>query len=106
MSKTFQLNYDIFGTNLTVTQIQGFMNESRRIVSWYQPFAGTFLIKSNESQALIRDGFSSIFGDAKFILSLVDVRNATGALDSTVWHWIYTDDDGFDAMVREQGLLK
>ena len=108
MSKTYHLSYDIFGTNLTVSQLQGFLAESRKIKGWHQPFAGSIFIKSDDAPAPLREAFRSILGSTVFVISIVDAATITGALSEEVWRWIYIDDDGFNAMIRNaepRGLL-
>jgi hypothetical protein len=101
VSKTYHISYDIFGTNLTVSQLQGFLADSRRIKGWYQPFAGSIFVKSDDASGPLREAFRTILGNAVFLISIVDVSTITGALSEEVWRWIYTDDDGFAGLVAK-----
>jgi hypothetical protein len=102
MSKTFQLSYDISGTNLSLGQLSGFMNDSRRVKSWYQPFIGTILIKSDDMAHELRESFHAIFGGTKFLVSPLDARSVSGTLDTSVWHWVYNDDETFLALMGRE----
>lgn len=82
------LTYDPASTSPTPMQLHVFISKNRDIESWYYPFAGTYIIKSDRALAELINEFSKFFGTSQFVLAWMPAQFVTGSLPPEVWNWV------------------
>ena len=85
---TYVLSYNPLMTTLQPAQLLAFIKEARRIQSWYSPFIGTYLLKSEDSISAMNQMFSGIFNGELHTIALVFPTHIGGSLPPAVWNWI------------------
>ena len=82
------LNYNPLEIKISSNQLATFITDNRKIYQWYIPFAGTYVIKSNDTLASLAESFRGVFDGAPFILSHTFPVTMGGAQNDVVWNWI------------------
>lgn len=85
---TYTLSYNPFETKLSATQLLTFIRESRKIFQYYQPFMGTYILKSDEPLLTLVESFRGQFDGAPFILSYTVPSMVGGAQETVIWQWL------------------
>ncbi len=82
------LSYNPFGENPSETQVQAFLRAHRAINTWYYPFLGTFIFKSNLTLVDLAPNFRQFFGNSACILTYANPALIGGSLPQSIWDWI------------------
>lgn len=85
---TFILNFNPFETKISAGQLATFIEDNRKVFQWYCPFAGTYILKSNEKLSSLAHSFRGVFEQAPFILTQAYPFNMGGAQTDVVWNWV------------------
>jgi hypothetical protein len=84
----YVLSYNPFSESLTEDQINIFIKSSRDINTWYYPFIGTYIFKSNKALVDLAPIFRQFFAPSPCILTYAGTHLIGGSLPQTVWDWI------------------
>jgi hypothetical protein len=84
----YLLTYDPAIISPTPMQLNVFISKHRDIESWFYPFAGTYILKSDKALVELINEFVTFFGAAPFILSWAPSQYLTGSLPPQVWTWL------------------
>ena len=82
------LSYNPVLPSLTQSQVHVFIERNRDIQTWYLPFVGTYILKSNLTLAELTTPFGQFFGSNFYILTYVVPTLISGSLPPTVWNWL------------------
>lgn len=63
---------------------------NRYIDQYYQPYPGTFVLRSNENVATINESFRGLFQDTPYMVVMFTPTLAGGALPQEAWNWMNT----------------
>jgi hypothetical protein len=83
--RKFHLAYDPFGAG--ASKIGVFIRVNRDIEHWYQPFAGSFLFKSEKNIYEIQAVFTEFFGVELFMVTDNMSAITGGMLPQPIWDW-------------------
>lgn len=83
----YVLSYNPYMQSPNADQLQLLISKHREIGSWYLPFSGTYVLKSDLSLAELQSQFQPYFASSPFILTWVPSRYATGSLPPVIWEW-------------------
>jgi hypothetical protein len=89
----YVLAYDPATTSPTAMQLHVFITKHRDIESWYYPFAGTYILKSDRALVELINEFVTFFGTSPFLLSWVPHTYLSGSLPPQVWNWVNNQDN-------------
>ena len=84
----YLLSYNPLSTEVNIQRLQIFISQNRDIESWYLPFSGTFVIKSNIALIDLNRQFMFFFGTNAYILTYMVPNYSGGSLQPEAWHWI------------------
>jgi len=84
----FVLSYDPLVATVTPGQLLQYVKDSRSISSWYSPFMGTYLLKSELSAWQLSEQFRGVFAGAAFMVAQVWPGATGGAFSNEVWQWL------------------
>lgn len=87
----FILNYNPFSQFPRSGQLLTLLRINRHVSQFYQPFHGTYLIKSMDVASVVNDSFKGIFESTPYILTQLFSHVAAGSLPPEVWQWINFD---------------
>ena len=87
-SYVYLLSYNPMMPALSPAQIHAFIEQHRDIRTWYIPFSGTYVIKSELALVTLVEPFRRFFGPNLFILTYVNRSLIGGSLPNQVWDWI------------------
>ena len=87
---SYVLSYNPVETNISHVQLSTFVKENRKITQWFQPFIGTYILKSQELPVSLTESFRGLFDGAPFIISLINPYGVGGAQEQYVWDWFNT----------------
>lgn len=86
----FILSYNLMGAFPKEGQLLNHVQYNRLITSYYQPFPGTFFLKSHQSAYILNESVKGFFDEWPYTLIQFDARFASGSLPTNVWDWINT----------------
>lgn len=86
--KTFLLSYDPMPTSVRANQLLAFIQENRRIVTYYAPFLGAYVLKSNSSVFDLQQSFMGILDRSLFIIVEIPAGGAGGTLPVNMWPFV------------------
>ena len=84
----FVLSYSPFGGTPTEGQLLNHVQVNRYIEQYYQPFIGTYILKSNEIMMVISDSMKGLFESSPYMVHQLFPHLTGGSLPQDVWHWI------------------
>jgi hypothetical protein len=84
----FMLSYNPTATNFSAAQLHSFVVNNKHLASWYTPFAGTYLLKSDLPVPTIAEMFRPTFNGAEFIISFIQPTLSGGGLSPEGWNWL------------------
>ena len=87
-SYTYLLSYNPYATAPSALQIQIFVSQNRDIESWFVPFPGTYMFKSQKPLSDLVTQFTSFFAPSLFLLTWAPPGGVTGAQSADVWNWV------------------
>ena len=87
-----QFNYLLaFNPNspeVSTQRLQIFISQNRDIESWYFPFSGAFILKSNLTLVDLNHQFMLFFGLNSYVLTYMVPSFVGGSLPPLVWEWV------------------
>ncbi|MEA2999366.1 MAG: hypothetical protein QOH04_939 [Sphingomonadales bacterium] len=89
---TYILSFDPHQPEFTAAQLHAFIKQNRDIAQFYNPFPGTYILKSELFQRDLNAGFVSFFNGKMFVLAPVTPFEVGGAFPQAVWDWFNTGD--------------
>jgi hypothetical protein len=84
----YQLTFPSTTISPSLAQIQIFISQNRDIDSWYLPFAGCYIFKSNKTLFELQPQFLQFFGQSLFVISYVTPSLVGGSLPQGAWQWM------------------
>ena len=90
MVNNFILTYNPFGLFPGEARLLNHVQINRYIHQYYQPYAGTYILKSDESVSTLNDSFHGLFQDTPYLVVMFMPTHAGGALSNEAWSWINT----------------
>ena len=84
----YLLSFDPTSNEVTLQRLQIFIAQNRDIESWYLPFSGTFIIKSNLALLDMNRQFLFFFGLSPYILTYMVPTYSGGSLNPQAWQWL------------------
>ncbi len=84
----FILNYNPFASFPSEGQLLGLVRINRHVAQFYQPFFGTYLLKSYDTAYVLNESFKGVFESTPYMLTLISAQNAAGSLPQEVWNWV------------------
>lgn len=84
----FILSYSTFSAIPTHNQLLNHMQTSRYIDQYYQPYVGTFFLKSDTSPHALNMSLKGLFDTATYTLAFFNPEFAGGSLPQDVWDWL------------------
>lgn len=88
MSFIYTLSYNPYGDKFNQSHLQLLIEKSREITSWYLPFVGTYVLKSEQGIETFTTSFRRFFGEEAFLITYGTPRLMSGAMPQTVWDWL------------------
>lgn len=88
MLNNFLLSYDTLAGNPSESQLLNHVQINRYITQYFQPFFGTYLLKSNESLLALSDSLRGFFEANRFLLVQLQGGSVTGQMPQEIWNWI------------------
>ncbi|MEO8722314.1 MAG: hypothetical protein ABI395_02155 [Sphingobium sp.] len=85
---SFILSYNPFSGNPTEGQLLNHVQVNRYISQYYQPFIGTYVVKSEQSATQLTDSMKGLFENSPFMLTQLFPTTVGGTLPQDVWNWI------------------
>lgn len=82
------LSFDPWCQNPKASQVTNFVQSHREVESWFIPFVGTIVFKSNRALVDIVPSFREHFAGASFVISLINPSFVGGSLPQSIWDWI------------------
>lgn len=82
------LNYNPLGNFPSEGQLLGLVRINRHVIQYYQPFFGTYLLKSNDEAYTLNESFKHIFENTPYMLTLFSSGLTSGSLPQDAWNWI------------------
>ena len=86
----YVLSFSPMTTNPNPVQLHTFITQNRDIESWYAPFPGTYLLKSDKALSDLLQPFQNIFHPTNFIITWPSPGFMNGAQPPEVWNWVNT----------------
>lgn len=84
----FILSYNPISCSPSPGQLLNHVQVNRHVAGYYQPFQGTYVIKSELSAAGLTESFKGLFEAEPFVISQVWPHAMGGTLPESIWHWI------------------
>jgi len=84
----YLLSYNTLSGRPSEGQLLNHVRISRHVTQYYQPFFGTYIIKSDQPIMVVTEGFKGLFEDAPFMLTQLFAHVSGGSLPPDIWHWI------------------
>lgn len=84
----FALTYNPFSLTPSAGQIDNHVKINRAIEQYYQPYPGTYLLKSKESVFTLNETIKGFFEHSSYMLIHYDASYANGRLPQEIWDWI------------------
>jgi hypothetical protein len=91
MMNTYILSYSPLDEKVSAYQLLAFIRDNRKIAQYYQPWMGTYIIKSQEDLVSLLSSFNLLFHGSSYILSRIFTTQMGGMLTPEIWNWINTD---------------
>jgi hypothetical protein len=88
----YQLTFPVASASPNPTQTHVFVSQNRDIETWYIPFPGTYIFRSDRLLAELQSPFSQFFGQTLFLLTYLSPSLMTGSLPLNVWEWVNQPD--------------
>lgn len=85
----YLLSMSAFSASPTQGQVTNYLQVNRYVAGSYSPFAGTFLLKSNETLLPLTESFRGLFEDQPFTLVEFLPSNVNGTLPAEIWQWLH-----------------
>lgn len=82
------LSYSPFTSFPSEGQLLGLVRINRHVAQFYQPFFGTYLLKSGDSAYVLNESFKDVFENTPYMLTMITSNFASGSLPQEVWNWI------------------
>ncbi len=90
MVNNFILTYNPFGLFPGEARLLNHVQINRYVDQYYQPYAVTYIFKSNQDVLTLNDSFRGLFQDTPYIVVMFSPTLSGGALSNEVWNWINT----------------
>lgn len=84
----YLLSYNTFTLNPTESQLLNHMQVNRFIAQYYQPFMGTYILKSEQQISVVSESLKGFFNGSPYLLTQMFSELAGGSLPNDIWHWI------------------
>lgn len=84
----FVLNYGYFSFGHDENKLLNFIRYNRLVSQYFQPFVGTFFLKSEAMPQALTESFRGHFGKDCFFLVDFPSWRASGALPPEIWQWL------------------
>jgi hypothetical protein len=84
----YQLTFSASNPSPTAIQAHLFIAQNRDIETWYLPFSGTYIFKSDKLLTELQVQFGQFFGQSLFILSYLSPNLVGGSLPQNIWQWL------------------
>ena len=84
----YQLTFPSMIVSPSFAQIQVFISQNRDIETWYLPFMGCYIFKSDKTLAELQPQFLQFFGQVSFVISYLSRNLVGGFLPESVWQWL------------------
>lgn len=85
---SFILTYDALAANPTFGQILNHVQVNRNISQYYQPYVGSYLLKSEQSLGVLNESIKGLFDQSPFMLTQYKSDMTMGALPIEIWNWL------------------
>lgn len=82
------LSYNPYVTFPNETQLLNHVQVNRYIAQYYQPFIGTFILKSDQTIGVLTESIRGLFDNSPFLLNQLFPHLASGSLPQDAWHWV------------------
>ena len=89
---TYVLSYDATSSNFSLNRLRAFIESNRLVKSWYLPFQGTYVLKSDSLLMDFLPSFNQFFDGSTFLITYANGNIVTGSLPVNIWHWMNTGD--------------
>lgn len=86
----YLLTYNPYLGTPTENQLLNHVRINRFVSQYYQPYPGTYLLKSEQQAAVINDSFSGFFEGSPYMLVLYSAPYSGGKLPPEIWQWVNT----------------
>lgn len=87
----FILSYNPFTLAPSPGQILNHVQVSRNVQQFYQPFAGTYIIKSDLTAFNLSESMKGLFENTPYLLVQFFPHLAGGTMPQDAWNWINHD---------------
>ena len=86
----FILTYNPFGPFPGEARLLNHVQINRYVDQYYQPYLGTYILKSKEIVSTLNNSFRGLFQDTPYMIVMFAPTLAGGALSNEAWNWINT----------------
>ena len=84
----FILTYNPFGFFPGEARLLNHVQINRYVAQYYQPYPGTYILKSNEGTITLNNSFQGLFQNTPYMVVMFTPTLAGGALSAEAWNWI------------------
>ena len=84
----FILSYNPFSATPTEGQLLNHVQVNRFISQYYQPFIGTYILKSDQPIGVLTESLKGLFETSPFMVNVLYPNMSGGSLPTDIWHWI------------------
>ncbi|PZU07652.1 MAG: hypothetical protein DI606_16350 [Sphingobium sp.] len=84
----YLLSYNPYGFTPTEGQLLNHVKVNRFIVQYYQPFIGTYVLKSEQTAVVVTESLKGLFEQSPFMVTQLFSHLTGGTMPQEIWHWI------------------
>jgi hypothetical protein len=84
----YVLSYNPISPNVSHNQLLQFIKDNRKVSQYYQPFLGTYILKSTESLFSLSESFKGLFDGFPFMIVSFAAWASGGQMPPEIWTWI------------------
>lgn len=85
---TYLLSYNPVDFTINGNRLLAYVRDNRNVQQYFQPWMGTYIIKSHADLQVISAGFVDFFDESQFVIAQVFTSHLNGLLDQPMWGWI------------------
>jgi hypothetical protein len=88
---TYILTWDPSNQAISWNQLDAFIVANRYLLSWFKPYPGTYIVKSDTPMQQIVASLRTFFDGHNFFVGALVPQYTGGAFSAEIWNWINND---------------
>lgn len=90
MSNLFLLSYNPYDPKVSPNQVLASVRDNKYTFQYYQPYVGTYIIKSVFDLMSLSNSYKDHFDGTTFFIAQIYPGLSGGAMSPEIWNWINT----------------